>query len=169
VLRSWPVRTEAMQNSGYGLPRSLPRNRPKRSLSNAPRAHLGPVYRVLNRPNGAASVPWVTMSDAPSGLFGRFPSDVPRSSPRIFLDLAHLGDTRKAHQWLHWAPSLRRRAPRRERRSKRRPGPGRRTEGHLLRDHPSLRPTDYQVWEIVQTRAYDFEFFDPRYAEVILE
>jgi len=40
--------------------------------------------------------------------------------------------------------------------SKRRSGPGR-------------RPTDEQVWEIVQTLAYDFEVFDPRYAEVILE
>jgi hypothetical protein len=38
-----------------------------------------------------------------------------------------------------------------------------------VRDHPSLSPPDYQVWEIVQTRAYDFEFFDPRYAEEILE
>ena len=27
--------------------------------------------------------------------------------------------------------------------------------GHLVRDHPSLRPTDDQVWEIVQSRAYD--------------
>jgi hypothetical protein len=42
-------------------------------------------------------------------------------------------------------------------------------KGHLVRDHPSLRPTDEQVWEIVQTRAYDFEVFNPRYAEVILE
>jgi hypothetical protein len=40
---------------------------------------------------------------------------------------------------------------------------------HLVRDHPGRRPTDEQVWEIVQTRAYDFEVFDPRYAEVILE
>ena len=42
-------------------------------------------------------------------------------------------------------------------------------KGHLVRDHPSLRPTDEQVWEIVQTRSYDFEVFNPRYAEVILE
>jgi hypothetical protein len=42
-------------------------------------------------------------------------------------------------------------------------------KGHLLRDHPSLRPTDEQVWEIVQTRSDDFEVFNPRYAEVILE
>jgi hypothetical protein len=59
------------------------------------------------------------------------PNGVLRSSPKIFPDLAHLDDTRKAHQCLHWAPSLRRRAPR-ERRSKRRPGPGRRGEGKLL-------------------------------------
>ena len=42
-------------------------------------------------------------------------------------------------------------------------------KGHLVRDHPSLRPTDERVWEIVQTRSYDFEVLDPRYAEVILE
>jgi hypothetical protein len=36
---------------------------------------------------------------------------------------------------------------------------------HLVRDHQSLRPTDEQVWEIVETRAYDFEIFDPGYAE----
>ena len=41
--------------------------------------------------------------------------------------------------------------------------------GHLVRDHPSLRPTREHVWEIVQTRAYDLEVFDPRYADVILE
>jgi hypothetical protein len=38
---------------------------------------------------------------------------------------------------------------------------------HLVRDHPDLRPTDEQVWEIgeiVSTRAYDFEIFDPQYA-----
>jgi hypothetical protein len=55
------------------------------------------------------------------------PNGVLGSSPKIIPDLAHLDDTRKAHQWLHWAPSLRRRAPR-ERRSKRRPRPGRRAE-----------------------------------------
>jgi hypothetical protein len=36
---------------------------------------------------------------------------------------------------------------------------------HLLREHPALRPTDEQVWEIVSTRAYDFEVFDPQYAQ----
>jgi len=35
---------------------------------------------------------------------------------------------------------------------------------HLLREHPTLRPTDEQVWEIVSTRAYNFEVFDPQYA-----
>jgi hypothetical protein len=35
---------------------------------------------------------------------------------------------------------------------------------HLLREHPALRPTDEQVWEIVSTRAYNFEVFDPQYA-----
>jgi len=40
---------------------------------------------------------------------------------------------------------------------------------HLVREHPALRPTDDQVWEIVRTRAYDFEVVDPEYAEVILE
>jgi hypothetical protein len=35
---------------------------------------------------------------------------------------------------------------------------------HLLRDHPTLRPTDEQVWEIVRTRAYTFEVYDPEYA-----
>jgi hypothetical protein len=34
----------------------------------------------------------------------------------------------------------------------------------LMRDHPDLRPTDEQVWEIVSTPAYDFEVFDPQYA-----
>jgi len=38
-----------------------------------------------------------------------------------------------------------------------------------VRDHPTPRPTDDQIWEIVQARAYDFEVFDPRYAEAILE
>ncbi len=40
---------------------------------------------------------------------------------------------------------------------------------HLLRDHSDLRPTDEQVWEIVHARAYDFEVYDPEYAEVIIE
>jgi len=40
---------------------------------------------------------------------------------------------------------------------------------HHVRDHSGLRPTDDQVWEIVRTRAYTFEVFDPDYAEVILE
>jgi hypothetical protein len=35
---------------------------------------------------------------------------------------------------------------------------------HLLQNHPDLRPTDEQVWEIVSTRAYDFEVYDPKYA-----
>jgi hypothetical protein len=35
---------------------------------------------------------------------------------------------------------------------------------HLVRDHPDLRATDEQVWEIVSTRAYDFEVYDPQYA-----
>jgi hypothetical protein len=37
---------------------------------------------------------------------------------------------------------------------------------HPVRDHPELRPTDEQVWEIVHTRAYDFEVYDPEYGEV---
>ena len=32
---------------------------------------------------------------------------------------------------------------------------------HLLRDHPGLKPTDEQVWEIVSTRAYDYEVYVP--------
>ena len=40
---------------------------------------------------------------------------------------------------------------------------------HLLRDHAALRPTDEQVWEIVSTRAYDFEVYDPEYAEVSID
>jgi hypothetical protein len=32
----------------------------------------------------------------------------------------------------------------------------------LVRDHPSLRSIDVQVWEIVSTRAYAFGVFDPR-------
>jgi hypothetical protein len=40
---------------------------------------------------------------------------------------------------------------------------------HLLRDHAALRPTDEHVWEIVRTRAYDFEVYVPEYAEVIID
>ena len=40
---------------------------------------------------------------------------------------------------------------------------------HLLRDHAAPRPTDEHVWEIVHTRAYDFEVYDPQYAEVSLD
>ena len=40
---------------------------------------------------------------------------------------------------------------------------------HLITDHAALRPADEQVWEIVHTRAYDFEVYDPQYAEVILD
>jgi hypothetical protein len=36
---------------------------------------------------------------------------------------------------------------------------------HLVREHLALRPTDEQVWEIVSTRAYNFEVFDPQYAQ----
>jgi hypothetical protein len=35
---------------------------------------------------------------------------------------------------------------------------------HLVREHPALRPTDEQVWEILTTRAYNFEVYDPKYA-----
>jgi hypothetical protein len=35
---------------------------------------------------------------------------------------------------------------------------------HLVREHPALRPTDEQVWEILTTRAYNFEVYDPQYA-----
>ena len=40
---------------------------------------------------------------------------------------------------------------------------------HLLRNHPGLTPTDEQVGEIVSTRAYDYEIYDPQYAEVLIE
>jgi hypothetical protein len=40
---------------------------------------------------------------------------------------------------------------------------------HLLRDHPALRPTENQAWEIVHSRAYDFELYDPVYAEVSID
>jgi hypothetical protein len=36
---------------------------------------------------------------------------------------------------------------------------------HLVREHLALRPNDEQVWEIVSTRAYNFEVFDPQYAQ----
>jgi hypothetical protein len=35
---------------------------------------------------------------------------------------------------------------------------------HLLQEHPALRPTAEHVCEIVSTRAYYFEVFDPQYA-----
>jgi hypothetical protein len=92
-----------------------------------------------------------------------------RSSLKIFLDLAHLSDTRKAHQLLHWARSLRRRERLGKGGVKDDSAVAEELKGRLVRDHPSLRPTDEQVWEIVQTRSYDFEVFDQRYAEVILE
>src|SRR5215208_4361140 len=78
-----------------------------------------------------------------------------RSSPRIFSDLAHLSDTRKAHQWLHWAPSLRRKRLGGKGGVKDVPALAEEPREHLVRDHPSLRPADDQVWEIVQTSAYD--------------
>ncbi len=40
---------------------------------------------------------------------------------------------------------------------------------HLMSDHPSLAPTQEQAWEIVRTRAYDFEVYDPGYAEATAE
>jgi hypothetical protein len=40
---------------------------------------------------------------------------------------------------------------------------------HLLREHPGLKPTDERVGEIVSTRAYDYEIYDPQYAEVLIE
>jgi hypothetical protein len=40
---------------------------------------------------------------------------------------------------------------------------------HLMRKHQALRPTDEQVWEIVRTRAYDFEVYAPEYAEVSVD
>ena len=40
---------------------------------------------------------------------------------------------------------------------------------HLHRDHPDLRPTDEQAWEIVSTRAYHFEVYVPEYAEGLIE
>jgi hypothetical protein len=40
---------------------------------------------------------------------------------------------------------------------------------HLLRDHPAPSPTEEQAWEIVHSRAYDFELYDPVYAEVSID
>jgi hypothetical protein len=45
---------------------------------------------------------------------------------------------------------------------------------HLMLEHPTLVPTQEQAWEIVRTRAYDFEIYDPEYAwatteEMVLE
>jgi hypothetical protein len=38
-----------------------------------------------------------------------------------------------------------------------------------MREHQALRPTDGRVWEIVRTRAYAFEVYDPEYAEVSVD
>ena len=35
---------------------------------------------------------------------------------------------------------------------------------HLIGEHQALGPTDDEVWEIVRTRAYTFEVYDPEYA-----
>ena len=40
---------------------------------------------------------------------------------------------------------------------------------HLMLEHPALAPTQEQAKEIVRTGAYNYEVYDPRYAEVILE
>jgi len=40
---------------------------------------------------------------------------------------------------------------------------------HLMLEHPTLVPTQEQAWEIVHTRAYDFEVYDPEYAEATAE
>ena len=40
---------------------------------------------------------------------------------------------------------------------------------HLMLEHPTLVPTQEQAWEIVRTRAYDFEVYDPEYAEATVE
>jgi hypothetical protein len=42
-------------------------------------------------------------------------------------------------------------------------------EEGLARHEVVLWPTDEHVWEIVHTRAYDFELYDPEYAEVIID
>jgi hypothetical protein len=36
---------------------------------------------------------------------------------------------------------------------------------HLMLEHPALGPTHEEAWEIVRTRAYDVEVYDPDYAE----
>ena len=77
-----------------------------------------------------------------------------------------MSDTRKAHRWLHW--SLRSAGERPGGKGGVKDDLVEELREHLLRDHPGLRPTHDQVWEIVRTRAYDFEVFDPEYAEVIL-
>jgi hypothetical protein len=40
---------------------------------------------------------------------------------------------------------------------------------HLIREHQALRPTEEQVWEIVRTRAYTFEVYDPEYTVVSVD
>jgi hypothetical protein len=40
---------------------------------------------------------------------------------------------------------------------------------HLLREHPSLRPTDEQVWDIVRRRAYYFDVYDPQCAGIRID
>jgi len=40
---------------------------------------------------------------------------------------------------------------------------------HLIGEHQALRPTDDEAWEIVHSRAYDFELYDPQYAEVSID
>lgn len=40
---------------------------------------------------------------------------------------------------------------------------------HLMLEHPNVVPTQEQAWEIVRTRAYDFEVYDPEYAEATIE
>lgn len=35
---------------------------------------------------------------------------------------------------------------------------------HLMLEHPTLVPSQEQAWEIVCTRAYDFEVYDPEYS-----
>lgn len=40
---------------------------------------------------------------------------------------------------------------------------------HLMLEHPALGPTHEQAWEIVLTRAFDFEVHDPEYTEATAE
>ena len=40
---------------------------------------------------------------------------------------------------------------------------------HLMLEHPTIVPSQEQAWEIVRTRAYDFEVYDPEYAEATAE